>query len=106
MTAKGVVTLQTVVKHQRKTLQWQSMQTGRVVKRMMRVRSKTVSSGEIWEQFVLAGGSVERVRLWVVNTTTSTDHRIVWRAYNSSFCKLVDVDDITYVRVRNNENQE
>ena len=70
----------------------------------MRIRKKVGKDGKKWRQFALAGGSDKRVQLWLVNTTTSTDNKIIWRAYSSSFCKINGVVDKVYVRVNNKEN--
>ena len=101
-TSEGLVSLTTVISNKRKLLQWHSIDSG--AKRLLRVRRKKGTNGELWEQFVLAGGSSDRVVLWLVNTTASTDNKIIWRAHDSSFCKLDESKDIVYTRVRIHNN--
>ena len=103
-TSSGVVTLATVSHRHRKILEWRSQRDGKMYSRHMRIRKKVGKDGKKWRQFALAGGSDKRVQLWLVNTTTSTDNKIIWRAYSSSFCKINGVVDKVYVRVNNKEN--
>ena len=100
MTKNGSVTLSTVQRKGHKVLQWRSVRNGKLVTRLLRVRSKTDKKGMSHKQYVLAGGSDERVQLWLVNTTKSTDNDVVWRAYTSSFTKLTPVQEIVYHRMQ------
>ena len=104
-TSSGLITLTTRIHRQRKILEWQSQRDGQIHKRYMRIRKKVGKEGKTWRQFALAGGSDKRVQLWLVNTTTSTDNNIIWRAYNSCFGKIEGVADKVYTRVKNVNNE-
>ena len=94
--SQGMVTLKTITHKNKKMLMWRAKVDGKLVPRVMRVKCENQGQAE----YVLAGGSEDKVQLWRVNTNSSCDHVIVWRAYNSSFCKLNSVTEITYKRVR------
>ena len=99
-TPNGLVTMTTVTQNDRKVLEWRSLYNGKMVNRLLRIRTNTDKDGTKREQFSLAGGSDDRVQLWLVHTGSSTDDKIVWRGYNSSFCRLKNKPDIEYLRVK------
>ena len=93
---RETVTLTTVTRKLMKVLMWSAKRDDKIVSRVMRV--KCDNSGQA--EYVLAGGAEDKVQLWRINTNSSCDHLIVWRAYNSSFCKLDSMKEITYSRVQ------
>ena len=95
-----VVNLVSAEHNGRKSLEWRAKREGKMVRRFLRIRIKHDNNGKKWEQFALAGGSDKRVQLWMVSIQESTDNVVIWKAHNSSYYKLKDVQDIVYTRVK------